>query len=1586
MALPAALRIGDQLILEEDYDESYVPSEREIAEFARMIGIDAEKEPELLWLAREGIVAPLPAEWKPCQDVTGDIYYFNFADGRSTWEHPCDEHYRQLVALEREKRVEAAGGGGGGRRKERRAKRKEKRKELQPESMLLPSASFYRAPSPVSSSGRASPDLEPQGSLMVRHEPFLKSPKGRASGMPPEPSDLPGLLPACASGKLQPLLPAKPSRTHQILADVEKILGRAPSSSRHILGHQPRQDMTAEVRSAAPAVFSDSEPEDLDSLGGAQHHFKQLKEPSQGVQSDNCVLALGGAIVESLFLVDEELQEQGDSPLEGSRCFQGPVDTSLEERAVGATNSCFVKDGGFLHAMEKKTQLLPTAASLEPLCQMSGTSTLEGQGDVHSLGNRLRPLNSRKESRRRKKHLVQRQTTEFSRSGRETEGAAPEPDPLLQTCPGLGARAGTGVDASPLPATAMPRGEDIPSAKLDSADGGSSVASSLADHLASQILGEVDNFSWDLQSSHETDHPVDQLAASKRPFLEALHSQTHSSADDCSESECYSEDQKFYQHVLHMVKRSRGAELSAPESLKRWPGVGQNMEPNVTQEGSREAEAKAQTPQSLGEGQGYSTVPDGPAEGEPAQRRRLAENSSMLGLSPEGDQEKESPDPTAPLEGLAPFHGIVGAASGILQDALIPEGRSSVEGRDLTQPDSSRKNSRELVDEAVAAASPLNPLMPVGAEEEEAVSESLGRTAQLLTEPPHGRSVPALQTCCALLSSAGGRLLGAEGWPEQGLQLEEEHETRDHKAERRRSSESELGNAKQKEELLQQEEVALKELQKLSAQLRFEMEAEKERMRLAHEAAFYELREELEALRRSEEEGLREQERLSLERMKQETEAAQRAKQMELEQDSRRALEELKERLCREKESAMQELEAQFAAETEQQRAAAQEEHQKALSALRIEIAEAQRKEEVGLRKELKSTEQQVQQKRLQVAEYERELSDLLREKRQEVEQEHARQLEKMQEAHQETLAAIQLQYEEEERRQRMELQGHCQEERTRQGAELEALRRKQAEELKGLHRIHQEEEQKARDAALELELRARDAQARAAQLQAQEEVWKKRKQQLLEEEKQLEQQQNEAALAAHLSLEESRKEQESLAETTRQLRQILAELQDQKAELGAQVEQLQLQRQKLQGQASELEEAIKRKQELLNLCEGESHEPSPRKKEEPLRVEDLQESNSAPSSREMTSEVPKNDEESRLLLDQVRHYISAEGSSLKTTKEFLVHQTHSVRKRQAVLRAAKQHWSHDLQDAGHSQALERVRRNLEQEAKQLDEAKSAVRRGQVLLRKKEERLAQLESSLREELSDEDTLKGVACKKVVAFALNDSEDTSSEMSTEGSPHKTVDLKPELYLPPLDKIQCLTDSLQRITSELDRVLGLLSTFSAQQPLLFVPTKGPASPLPTEGLPLPAYPSVARAQHAAPGGPPAGPQWAWGLCSGSSSSALAGRSVDSMLTEKWHKYFPGGFPLPCRGPGPMSSRLTFVAPDDHRRFFPHPHFQGSEAEKLSIQGMIDANRKWLESVKQDSRAPLLPSGPNPSLRAPAVVQLSLDENNQIKVYHF
>lgn len=59
------------------------------------------------------------------QDITGDIYYFNFANGQSTWDHPCDERYRQLVIHEREKILEH----GGLKKKEKKKKKAEKKKD-----------------------------------------------------------------------------------------------------------------------------------------------------------------------------------------------------------------------------------------------------------------------------------------------------------------------------------------------------------------------------------------------------------------------------------------------------------------------------------------------------------------------------------------------------------------------------------------------------------------------------------------------------------------------------------------------------------------------------------------------------------------------------------------------------------------------------------------------------------------------------------------------------------------------------------------------------------------------------------------------------------------------------------------------------------------------------------------------------------------------------------------------------------------------------------------------------------------------------------------------------------------------------------------------------------------------------------------------------------------------------------------------------------------------------------------------------------------------------------------------------------------
>ncbi|XP_052804909.1 centrosomal protein of 164 kDa-like isoform X2 [Mya arenaria] len=129
------MMINDQMVLEEEYDECYVPPEDEVLEYALCIGIDPDREHNLMWIAREGINAPLPENWKPCQDPNGDIYYFNFATGESIWDHPCDEFYKKMVMEERRKPQQARQQGPA---KKKPAETKKKKDKLTPEKQLGP--------------------------------------------------------------------------------------------------------------------------------------------------------------------------------------------------------------------------------------------------------------------------------------------------------------------------------------------------------------------------------------------------------------------------------------------------------------------------------------------------------------------------------------------------------------------------------------------------------------------------------------------------------------------------------------------------------------------------------------------------------------------------------------------------------------------------------------------------------------------------------------------------------------------------------------------------------------------------------------------------------------------------------------------------------------------------------------------------------------------------------------------------------------------------------------------------------------------------------------------------------------------------------------------------------------------------------------------------------------------------------------------------------------------------------------------------------------------------------------------------------
>lgn len=70
--------------------------------------MDPGTDKHLLWIARAGLSTELPEEWRPCKSPEGEVYYFNFASGESTWDHPCDEEFRQLYREQRQLSIIAA--------------------------------------------------------------------------------------------------------------------------------------------------------------------------------------------------------------------------------------------------------------------------------------------------------------------------------------------------------------------------------------------------------------------------------------------------------------------------------------------------------------------------------------------------------------------------------------------------------------------------------------------------------------------------------------------------------------------------------------------------------------------------------------------------------------------------------------------------------------------------------------------------------------------------------------------------------------------------------------------------------------------------------------------------------------------------------------------------------------------------------------------------------------------------------------------------------------------------------------------------------------------------------------------------------------------------------------------------------------------------------------------------------------------------------------------------------------------------------------------------------------------------------------
>ncbi|XP_058302375.1 centrosomal protein of 164 kDa isoform X2 [Hylobates moloch] len=2006
------------LCLPGSSDSPASASQIELLEFAREIGIDPIKEPELMWLAREGIMAPLPGEWRPCQDITGDIYYFNFTNGQSTWDHPCDEHYRNLVIQERAKLSTS----GAIKKKKKKKEKKDKKDretpksslETQPEEGILPPSSFLCSLSPPSAPGLADLDLDQE--IQARSEGSYN--KGKSPGML---GDTPWHFMGALPRKLQPLSKGQPSQIQQVFADMEEILGRAPAQCRRELDDQQGLEKLQKATEKICLGFSDPETEELEirsrqqKLGTPAPQNTGLLQNVQDVVESRSQAPVHSKLSEAIKGLPLTGEQHSHSLVKlsstgpGGDKGQSPIPMSSPEEEP-SLSSC--SSGHMLPA--RKSKLLLDSSPTEDLSWQgvpgeggsigSGRRKREPPGlwmeQVSKLVNKdipgscketgpsdLEALGASAEDLPQGLLLIPPETLASEPAQNPLSGRAPEEPPASEKRQALGSAELPYKDQKP-----SMSGPDLESSSS------SSSSSNLASHLGSPFLDEVNNFPWNLQSSRGSEEGVAQSDLGLRdqhfsPFLVPHMSHMQSLDEEQSESEDYSEDQRFYQHILQMVKISRWPEgLGLPESMQDMPcrysastvccmaaessrmsSEGEHEAIRVTERDSR---FLSWEPELLEHPQEVALAPAGQEASQQGHfqpssstlRQELVQQSSSGGLATEPGKMQHlnqalgsSLAPVhVPLGGLAPLRGLVDTPPSALRGSQSMNlGSSVASGRQLgelmlpsqglktsaytkgllgsiyedktalsllalgeetneedeesdnqeslrtSQPE--EKKDVSLDSDAAGPPTPCKPSSPgadsslssadgkrqqgsgsrpglpekeeneksepkifgnlvtpkadrrgsepakapekeapedtvdVGEEgswREEAAKEPKKKASALeegssdasqeleisehMKEPQlsdsiasdpksfHGldfgfrsrisehlldvdvlspvldgacrqaqqplgiddkdnsqssqdelqskqskgleSSLPALQMEGPDSAALPGltrlspplpheepaqsppRSLATEEEPPQGpegqpewkeaeelgedsaaslsLQLSLQREqapsppAAHEKGKEQHSQAEELGPGQEEaeeaeepeekvavsptppvspevrstepvappkqlseaavkameeavaqvpkhdqrhlleskqekmqqlqEKLCQEEEEEIlrlhqqkeqslsslrerlqkaieeeearmreEESQRLSwlrAQVQSSTQADEDQIRAEQEASLKKLREELESQQKAERASLEQKSRQMLEQLKEEIEASEKSEQAALNAAKEKALQQLREQLEGERKEAVAMLEKEHSAELERLCSSLEAKHREVVSSLQKKIEEAQQKEEAQLQKCLGQVEHRVHQKAYHVAEYEHELSSLLREKRQEVEGEHERRLDKMKEEHQQVMAKAREQYEAEERKQRAELLGHLTGELERlqraHERELETVRQEQHKRLEDLRRRHREQERKLQDLELDLETRAKDVKARLALLEVQEETARREKQQLLDVQRQVALK-SEEATATHQQLEEAQKEHTHLLQSNQQLQEINDELQARKLKLESQVDLLQAQSQQLQKHISSLEAEAQKKQHLLREVTVEENNASPHF-EPDLHIEDLRKSLGTNQTKEVSSSLSQSKED--LYLDSlsshnVWHLLSAEGVALRSAKEFLVRQTRSMRRRQTALKAAQQHWRHELasaqevaKDPPGIKALEDRRKNLEKETRHLDEMKSAMRKGHNLLKKKEEKLNQLESSLWEEASDEGTLGGSPTKKAVTFDLSDMDSLSSESSESCSlprcewwQQQRINSTPSLTS---RKIHGMSHSLRQISSQLSSVLSILDSLNPPSPPpLLASTPAQLPPRDPKSTPTPTYYGSLARFSALSSATPTSTRWAWDSGQGPRLPSSVAQTVDDFLLEKWRKYFPSGIPLLSNSPAPLESRLGYVSASEQLRVLQHSHSQVPEAGSTTFQGIIEANRRWLERVKNDPRLPVFSSAPKPKATL-SLLQLGLDEHNRVKVYRF
>ncbi|KAF6722394.1 Centrosomal protein of 164 kDa [Oryzias melastigma] len=1506
--------IGDQLILEEEYDENFIPSDKEIHEYAREIGIDPDKEPELLWLAKEGIKAPLPPEWKPCQDVTGDIYYFNFSTGQSTWDHPCDEHYRQLVIQERERGPlpTAATAEGLGAKKEKKKKKEKKEKKEKKKN------------APLKTLGTLSSSLGPLVPPLVGLAP-LRSLEGPGVSRPFG-SSLQGSL--GSSGGLEPLKTA--------------VRGPQSFSLSSILGSR-QEERSSPALSAVDNGDEDklSEKELSESDGPLKNLHLNLASLGGGLQYED---SEGSAAAPAEERTEPELQDLVQS---GDHSPELPSQHDSEKGpGIGLSDRAGSEQG---------------AGAATPTSEQEEEAGGAEEGQEGAIGRVLKEQGGDEKDRKGGE-----EEEEIDKSGSKDEER--KSSEIEDDCC---------VD------------EEIDGRRCETRESANLKSRRESDGGEKSVSGEARRKVSRDKSMESSEEVVEKFLQSDRE-IGSERSKTRRSA---------SSEQEEVVMVNNREQEETGSQEKPPpspeEELERCGGEETLQEDVEIEEESGDLKGASESEEEVVE-----VFSAGPPHHQPAELEQEGCNRESLG----GVETRRS---SLPVEESETSKNIEEAQSSLDIKKLSQKVLDISDLSGTVSPLEREERGGTGEEEGRGGATDSRPIL---SRDEEPPFQKVDRLVLHQSSPTpsqsplsehhdlHHQNAQSLFASLPLQrpeTSRGRPVRNIEDEKEEStFKKQESHEEEEPRrslekedckmTERRETSyrgrkESERGRRDAERAVEEEKEHMLKEEEKrtrlLQEELAREEQKEEMKLRVESEERLRTLQQQLLSQRREEEARLKEETDRTLEELRKEREK----QEQKLKEESEATLKELRAALEEERAAAREKLEAQKKQDMERLKLEAEEELQAEKSRLRREAEEKVK----ALQQEVCSTERRrtlmmSPRPEQQLAEYHRELADVLQEVRDEVQREHERKLEQLKDEHRRETNRIREKYLDEENALRDTLQSTLQENRERlqtsHAVQLEKLRLQLDTQMQKIQLTNSRKESELGELSDRLEQREKELRSQEVLLQTKAADLKRRRKQLEEEEEHVDRQ-IETLPRLIRERDQLKEELQRMKEQTAQARELIHRLREERNQ-GREEED------KLRGERDKAREESRRAKEDKERLEGKVALLEERCSRLSRRVSELERfeaasASSKPESNKRKAAAPSSDgtvgpeedpplspvPDSTSSMDEVRQYISSHGASIQKTKLFLEKESSRLQEKQAALQAAQ------------ASSSQEVMRTLQQEARAVEELQRTVQTGNSLLRRKEEQLQQLENSMSEEPALED-LSRIPGERKVTFDVTESDLSSSVGPLDGTGHPTVPAK----------VQELAESLQQISGQLNSVLSALGSLARGQsstPYAAFPMPHPHS-APSS---VPFNPHTLTSSSLAPPPPvglpdslrtwtPQGSSTATHLFSTPISAGL--RPSEDLTHSQWVPKFSGSEPLTS-----STTRTSSVYPSYTPTSVSMQRPVELDGQKL--QGLIDSNKRWLKLRKQDNSIPLFTRYATPSSTS-GLVQLGLDDSNHVRVYHY